>query len=151
MTGTQILVLILIAAAFATGWSARGHAEREREGADEAPPDTAPEPAPAPAPAPAPRRTDGRPEVAALGAAIAAWDRARRDPAATPEFSAAAATVDDHAERLESADYDEAANALAGLQHLLRDRTRLRDPATQAALAGHQRALADAYARVISA
>jgi hypothetical protein len=146
MTGTQILVLVLIAAAFATGWSARGRAERENaEATLEPEPGPAPEPEPEPEPvAEAPARG---PELVALGDAVAAWDRARRDPGAMDAFAAAAAAVDAHAERLESDDYEAAANALAGLHHLLRDR-RLSTPAGQAALARHQRALTDAYIRV---
>src|SRR4051794_4113730 len=156
MTGTQILVLVLIAAAFATGWTARGRTEqekREEELSTAGPPVPQAEPEPEPEPAaPSSRARPVRaPEVDALAAAISAWDRARRDPAAADDFAAAAATVDAHAEQLESGDYDDAANALAGLEHLLRDRARLDAPATQAALAGHQRDLFDAYARVIRA
>jgi hypothetical protein len=144
VSGTQILVLLLIAAAFATGWSARGRAEHDRaEALLEPEPEPQPEPEPEPAAPPA-----RRPELVALGAAVAAWDRARRDPGATEAFAAAAAAVDAHAERLDSADYEAAANALAGLHHLLRDRERMRTPAGDAALARHQRALTDAYVRV---
>src|SRR5215212_9170032 len=133
MTGTQILVLVLIAAAFATGWSARGRADREDAEAAAAGPE--PEPAPQPEPEPAATPAARPPELVALATAVAAWDRARRDPEAMDAFAAAAADVDGHAERLDSHAYEEAANALAGLHHLLRDRDRLTSPAGETALA----------------
>ncbi len=143
MSGLQFLVLLLIVAAFAAGWSARGHADREK--AEPAPDPPAPEPAPAPA-EPQPLRR--RPEIVALAAAVTAWERARRDPSGDAAFASAAAEVDAHAEQLDSEAYEDAANALAGLHHLLRDRDRLASAAGQAALAQHQRALTDAYVRV---
>jgi hypothetical protein len=140
MSGLQVLVLVLIVAAFATGWSARGRAEREKTQATPEPREPAPEAAPAPSRRP--------PELVALATAVSAWDRARRDTEGAAAFAAAAADVDAYAERLDSGDYEDAANALAGLHHLLRDRDRLASAAAQAALARHQRALTDAYVRV---